>query len=105
MITGLPEAPPVASRLGNSVRADTLVGGSRVKVIVWAIRGALTVIVCWAWGAGWYCALPAWLASMTQLPCWLKVTVEPESEHTEVLEESMVKVTGLPEAPPDAATS
>jgi hypothetical protein len=24
-------------------------------------------MVCWAWGAGWYCALPAWLASMTQL--------------------------------------
>jgi hypothetical protein len=63
------------------------------------------VISWWAWGAGWYRALPAWLASMMQLPGPLKVTVEPEIEHIEVLEESMVKVTGLPEAPPDAVTS
>ena len=57
-------------------------------------------------------ALPAWLASMTQLPTLLKVTVvllielvvpiEPVMEHTE---EPVVKVTGLPEPPPDAATS
>jgi hypothetical protein len=63
------------------------------------------VIACRAWGAGWYVASPAWLASMTQLPGWLKVTVEPEIEQTEVPGESMVKVTGLPEAPPGAATS
>ena len=62
------------------------------------------MIACWAWGADWYFALPAWLASIMQLPGPLKVTAEPEIEHTEVVEESMVKVTGLPEAPPDAVT-
>jgi hypothetical protein len=66
----------------------------------------VTVMVCWAWGAGWYFAAPAWLASMTQLPGWPKVTVDPLTEQAELLEdESMLKVTGLPEPPPVAATT
>ena len=39
---------------------------------------------------------PAWFASMTQRPAVLKVTVDPAIEHTDVLEASIVKVTGLP---------
>jgi hypothetical protein len=50
----------------------------------------VTVTACWAFGAAWYVALPAWLASMTHEPAWLKVTVEPETEHTEVLDGSML---------------
>jgi hypothetical protein len=61
----------------------------------------LAVIVCWSWGAGWYLALPTWLASMTQLPGWLKVTAEPEIEHTEALPGSMLRITGLPDPPPE----
>ena len=68
-----------------------------------------TVIVCWAWGAGWYCVLPAWSASIMQGPGQSKITVEPETVHTRLLPErldgSIVKVTGLPDAPPDAATT
>ena len=41
---------------------------------------------------------------MTQLPGWLNVTTGPEIEHTDVAEASMVKVTGLPDAPPVADT-
>jgi len=46
-----------------------------VKVIFWA--RASTVTGCWACGAGRYCAFPAWLASITQLPAAVKVTTEP----------------------------
>jgi hypothetical protein len=35
-------------------------------VIDWGIP--FTVIICWAWGAFWYRALPAWLASITHRP-------------------------------------
>jgi hypothetical protein len=42
---------------------------------------------------------------MTQLPGCVKVTVAPEIEHIDMLGESMVKVTGLPEAPPVAVTT
>jgi len=34
-----------------------------------------TVITCCAWGAGAYAAVPAWFASMTQVPAAPKVTV------------------------------
>jgi hypothetical protein len=54
-------------------------------------------------GAGWYLSLPAWLASMTQLPGWPKVTVEPEMEHAELVE--VLNVTGFPEPPPVATKS
>ena len=66
---------------------------------------ALTFTVCWAWRAAWYLVLPAWLASMTQVPGLSKVTVEPEIEHTERLAGSMLKVTGLPDPPPVAFTA
>jgi hypothetical protein len=42
-------------------------GGEEVKEIACVID-ALTFTVCWAWGAAWYPAPPAWLASMTQVP-------------------------------------
>ena len=49
-------------------------------------------------------ALPAWLASIVHVPLALKVTLEPEMEHTELLAESIAKVTGLPDPPPVAVT-
>ena len=67
--------------------------------------GMFTLMVCWAWGAAWYLSLPAWLASMTQLPGWPKVTRDPEIEQAELVEDgSMLKVTGFPEPPPVAVT-
>ena len=57
--TGLPDPPPVADR---SADPSTEPAAGAVMVIDWAM--AFTVIVCWAWGAGWYLALPACLASM-----------------------------------------
>ena len=60
------------------------------------------MIFCWAWGAGEYLSLPAWLASMTQSPGLMKVTVAPETEHASG--EPELKVTGLPEPPPFAVT-
>ena len=65
----------------------------------------LTVMACWACGAGWYRAFPAWFASMTHLPALLKVTVEPEIEHTEPLPGSMLRITGLPDSPPETVTA
>jgi hypothetical protein len=98
--TGLPDPPPVADKAADP---PTDPDAGAVNEIAWG--AASTVIACWASGAGWYLALPTWLASMTQRPGWLKVTVEAEIEHTDSLEESMVKVTRLPEPPPDAATA
>ena len=61
------------------------------------------MIFCWACGAARYLSFPAWLASMTQVPGWRKVTVaEPDREHTTALGGSMVKMTGLPDPPPRA---
>ena len=48
--------------------------------------------------------MPAWLASITQVPIPMKETVEPLIEQTELAVASIVKMTGLPEAPPVAIT-
>ena len=102
--TGLPEAPPDAITIYTSPGTG-LAGGVEVKEIACAIFvPEFTVIACWAWCAGWYFALPTWLASMTQLPPARKVTVWPMIEHTAVLEGAMAKTTGLPEVPPNAVT-
>ena len=42
-------------------------------------------------------ALPAWLASITQVPAPMNDTVEPEIEHTEAADASMVKATVRPD--------
>src|SRR5260370_337306 len=63
----------------------------------------MTLIVCWTWGAAAYLRLPAWLASMTQLPTAVKVTVVPDTGHTRrPLAGSTENTTGLPEPPPVA---
>ena len=41
--------------------------------------------------------LPAWFASMTQVPTPLKETVEPLIEQTALAEASIVRATGRPE--------
>ena len=46
--------------------------------------------------------MPAWLALMVQVPAPTKLTVVPDTVHTAGVAE--VKVTGLPEPPPVAAT-
>ena len=56
-----------------------------------------TVNDCCTCGAALKFALPAWLASITQVPAPMKLTVAPETEHTEVALESMVKTTDRPE--------
>ncbi len=51
--------------------------------------------------------MPAWFASITQVPAPVKFTVVPLVPDTEqtpaAVEGSTVKTTGLPEAPPVAA--
>ncbi len=54
------------------------------------------------WGRLVLSSLPS--ASMTHEPAWVKVTVEPEIEHTGALGGSMPNVTWLPDPPPDAVT-
>ena len=50
-------------------------------------------------------ALPSWLASITQRSVLLNVTVEPEIVHTDLLPGSMLRITRLPDPPPDAVTA
>ncbi len=52
---------------------------------------------CCTCGAGAYSALPGWFASIVQVPMPMKVTFDPEIEHTLVVVESTVRVTGKPE--------
>src|SRR5215472_14608582 len=79
--------------------------GSMVNVITWGISACvLTWTVCWAWRAARNLALPSWLASMTQVPGAVKVTMRSEMEHVLALDGSMANVTGLPDRPPVAAT-
>ena len=62
-----------------------------------------TLIVRLTWGAVAYLQLPAWLASMTQLPTAVKVTTVPDTVHTPgPLEAPTENTTGLPEPPPVA---
>jgi len=61
--TGLPDPPPVADKAADP---PTDPDAGAVNEIAWG--AASTVIVRWISGAGWYLALPAWLAPMTQLP-------------------------------------
>ena len=65
----------------------------------------LTAITCWTWGAAWYRASPAWLASITHRPGWPKVTVAPEIAHTDALAGAMLRTTALPEPPPETVTT
>ena len=53
--------------------------------------------VCWTWVAALKFELPAWLASIAQLPAAVKLTTPPEMEQLALVVESMVKVTGSPE--------
>jgi hypothetical protein len=92
--TGLPEPPPVADKCAEP---RTFPDAGAVREIDWGIN--LTVIVRWTWGAAVYCALPAWLASMTQLPAAMKVTEVPDTVHAL---EPPENTTGLPEPPPVA---
>ena len=48
-------------------------------------------------------ASPGWLASITHVPVVVKLTTDPEIEHTDAAEGSIVKMTGSPEDA-DAAT-
>ena len=67
-------------------------------MIVWDPGAAeATVKVCWTWGAALKLELPAWLASIVQLPAAVKLTTPPEMEQLAEVVESMVKVTGSPE--------
>ena len=56
-----------------------------------------TVNDCCICGAAFQLLLPAWLASIVQVPPVRKVTTPAEMEQTEALDGSMVNVTGSPE--------
>ena len=58
---------------------------------------------CWACGAGVF-ALPAWLASITQLPGAVKLTVSPVRLQTPVEPEATERTTGFPDPPPVAVS-
>lgn len=72
---------------------------STVVVGAWAM-----LRVCWTWSGAVKLALPAWLASMTQVPTPVKVTapVADTVQAPEVEEASAEKTSGLPDAPPVA---
>jgi hypothetical protein len=55
----------------------------------------LTVKDCCSWGAGAHSLFPAWLASIVHCPAPTKLTVVPETVHTEGVPEE--KATGSPE--------
>ena len=65
-----------------------------VKVIVWL--PLLTVIDCWTWGAAFQLVLPAWLASILQVPTPVKLMTPAFKVHP-VLVPSRVMVTASPE--------
>src|SRR6516162_11958780 len=70
--TGLPDAPPAATRV---VAVPTVPEAGGLKVMLCA-AGA-TAMLCCTWGAGREWALPAWWASMTQVPAPVKVSAVP----------------------------
>jgi hypothetical protein len=103
-VTGLPDAPPVAAAV-YVVPGSGFVGAVLVKTIVCTPSTEVTVCCCTA--AAEYEALPAWCASITHVPAGaVKVTspVEEFTVHPDVEVLSTVKVTGLPDPPPVAAT-
>ena len=61
------------------------------------LAAAVTANDCCAWGAAAKVALPAWSASIVQVPPPKKLTVEPETVHTALPDGSIVNVTGKPE--------
>ena len=66
-------------------------------MIVWDPGAAeATVKVCWTWGAALKLELPAWLASIVQLPAAVKLTTPPEMEQ---LAEVASRWSRSPEAP------
>ena len=92
-ITGSPEEADAATVYVPPGAA--FVGGFEVKVIV--CEPLPTANDCCTWGAGLKLPLPAWFASITHVPAPVKVTVEPDMEHTAAAAESIVKLTGRPE--------
>src|SRR3954447_1139438 len=93
-VTGRPElAVAVTVYVGPATTAPA--GAVDVNVIVWL--PLTTGNDCCTCGAALKLALPAWLASMTQVPAPMNDTVEPEIEHTDVAVASIVNVTGRPE--------
>jgi hypothetical protein len=67
--------------------------------------GATTVRDCCTWVAATKLAEPAWLASITHRPTARNCTVELETLHAFGVEDASIdNTTGLPEAPPVAAT-
>jgi hypothetical protein len=68
-------------------------GGPGPGTIVMTGGGAVTVKDCVACSAGSYSPLPAWFASIVQVPAPMKLTVEPEIVQVEVVDASIVRVT------------
>jgi hypothetical protein len=60
------------------------------------MAGATTKL-CWTWVAALHSELPAWLASRTQVPAPMKLTVPPEMEQTELALASTVMAAARPE--------
>jgi hypothetical protein len=69
-------------------------GGPGPGTIVMTGGGAVTVKDCVACNAGSYSPLPAWFASMVQVPALMRLTVDPEIVQVELVDASIVKVTG-----------
>src|SRR5581483_7932241 len=102
-VTGSPEGLAVAVTVYVGPPTVAPAGAVDVKAIDWLPLA--TANDCCTWGAALYCALPAWLASTTQVPTPIIDTVAPLSEQTLVAVASMVKVTGRPEGLAVAVTA
>ncbi len=98
---GVEPSPTGAGGLGPTAVAG--VGGLGAELMAWAALPTATD--CCTWAAGLKLVVPAWLASITQVPAPVKVTTPAALiEHAPAVEVgSMVKTTGFPDPPPVAA--
>jgi hypothetical protein len=102
-ITGLLDPPPVAAT-AKLLPTAAVVGGAGFVNEIDCDLSAVAVPVSCACDAGAYTpVVPAWLASTTQVPAVLNVTVPALKVHDAVLEESTDKLTGPPGAVADTA--
>src|SRR5581483_9921508 len=94
-VTGRPEGLAVAVTVYAGSATLGLTGGVDVKLIVWSPLA--TANDCCACVAAFQFALPAWLASTTQVPTAVKETTFPAIEQMLVAVASIENVTGRPD--------
>jgi hypothetical protein len=102
-VTGLLDPPPLAATAKLLPTVAVAGGAGFVKVIDCDLSAVAVPVSC-ACDAGAYTPMvPAWFASITQVPELLNVTLPALKVHDAVLEASTDKLTGPPGAVADTA--